>query len=75
MGPCVFALCYFYKMPLFIFDLLSSTPFAADKQCHAWPRPLHNHIAHTSLRPGGNKNGLSAVFRSSFHLRQKVFGK
>ena len=28
-GPCVFALCYFYKMLFFIFDLLSSTPFTA----------------------------------------------
>ena len=27
-GPCVFALCYFYEMLFFIFDLLSSTPFA-----------------------------------------------
>ena len=27
-------------------------------------RSLHNHIARTSLRLGGNKNGLSAVFRS-----------
>ena len=26
-GPCVFALCYFYGMLFFIFDLLSSTPF------------------------------------------------
>jgi len=25
-------LAYFFEMPLFIFDLLSSTPFAADKQ-------------------------------------------
>ena len=48
----------------FIFDLLSS-PFAADKQRHAWPRPLHNHIAHTSLRPGGNENGLSASGRKN----------
>ena len=23
-------------------------PFATDKR-HAWPRPLHNHIARTSL--------------------------
>ena len=28
-GPWVFSLCYFYEMPFFIFDLLSSTPFAA----------------------------------------------
>ena len=28
-GPCVFALCYFYEMLFFIFDLLSSTPFTA----------------------------------------------
>ena len=28
-GPCVFALCYFYGMLFFIFDLLSSTPFTA----------------------------------------------
>ena len=27
--PWVFALCYFYEMPFFIFDLLSWTPFAA----------------------------------------------
>ena len=27
-GPCVFALWYFYEMLFFIFDLLSSTPFA-----------------------------------------------
>ena len=27
-GPCVFALCYFYEMLFFIFNLLSSTPFA-----------------------------------------------
>jgi len=31
--PCVFSLCYFFQMPCFIFDLLSSTPLAADKQC------------------------------------------
>ena len=62
-------------MPFFIFDLLSSTPFAADKQRHAWPRPLRNHIARTSLRPGGNKNGLSAVFGSSFPFRQNVLRK
>ena len=74
-GPCVFALCYFYEMPFFIFDSLSSTPLAADKQRHAWPRPLHNHIACTSLRPEGNKNGLSTVFRSSFHFRQNVLEK
>ena len=48
---------------------------SADKQRHAWPGPLHNHIVRTSLRPGGNKNGLSAVFRSSFHFRQNVLGK
>ena len=29
MGPCVFALGYFYEMPFFIFNLLSLTPFAA----------------------------------------------
>ena len=34
-----------------------------------------HHIARTSLRPGGNINGLSAVFRSSFHFRQNVVGK
>ena len=51
-------------MQLLFFDFLSSVPFAADKQRHAWPRPLHNHIARTSLRPGGNKNGLSVVFIS-----------
>ena len=28
-GPYVFALCYFYEMLFFIFDLLSSTPFTA----------------------------------------------
>ena len=26
-------------------------PFAADKR-HAWPKPLHNYIACTSLQPG-----------------------
>jgi len=36
-GPCVFSLCYFFKMPFFIFDLLSSTPFAADKQFRKKP--------------------------------------
>ena len=51
-GPCVFSPCYtIFKLPFFIFALLFSMPFAANK-CHAWPRPLHNHIAHTSLRPG-----------------------
>jgi len=29
-GPCIFSLCYFLEMPFFIFDLLSSTPFATD---------------------------------------------
>ena len=43
-GPCVFSLCYFLEMPFVISDLLSSTPFAADKQRHAWPRSLPNHI-------------------------------
>ena len=71
-GPCIFALCYFYEMAFFIFNLLYSMPFAADKQHHAWPRPLLNHIARTSLQPGGNKNGLRAVFRSSFHFRQRL---
>jgi len=54
---------------------LSLPTLAADKQRHAWPRPLRNHIARISLRPGGNKNGISAVFRSSFHFRQNVLGK
>ena len=44
-------LLQFFELLFFIFDLLFSTPFAADKR-HAWPRPLHNHIARTSLRPG-----------------------
>ena len=39
-------------LQFFIFDSLFSTPFAADKR-HPRPRPLHNHIARTSLRPGG----------------------
>ena len=55
------------------FRLAFLDAFAADKQRHPWP--LHNHIARTSLRPGGNKTGLSAVFRSSFHFRQNVLGK
>ena len=59
-------------MAFFIFNLLYSMPFTADKQHHAWPRPLLNHIACTSLRPGGNKNGLRVVFRSSFHFRQRL---
>ena len=36
---------------LFIFELLFSMSFAADKR-HAWLRPIHNYIARTSLRPG-----------------------
>ena len=32
-------------------SLSNSTLFAADKR-HAWPRPLHNHIARNSLRLG-----------------------
>ena len=68
-GPFVFSLCYFLEMPFVISDLLSSTPFAADKQRHAWPRSLPNH------RPGLNKNGLGAVLGSSFHFPQNVFRK
>ena len=29
----------------------TATPFAADKR-HAWPRPIHKHIARTNLPPG-----------------------
>jgi len=36
-------------MPFVISDLLSSTPFAADKQCHVWPRALPIHFTHTIL--------------------------
>ena len=39
-------------LQFFIFDSLFSMPFAADKR-RPRPRPLHNHIACTSLRPGG----------------------
>ena len=56
MGPSVFSLCYFNSSncrSLFYFQLafLNTFLFQLDK-CHAWPRPLHNHIACTSLRPG-----------------------
>ena len=44
-------LLQFFELLFFIFDLLFSTSFAANKR-HAWPRPLHNHIARTSLRLG-----------------------
>ena len=43
--------CENFELPFFIFKLLILMPFAVDK-CHAWPRPLCNHIARTSLQPG-----------------------
>ena len=44
-------LLQFFELLFFILDLLNSTPFTADKR-HASPRPLQNHFACTSLRPG-----------------------
>ena len=43
-------LLQFFELPFFIFNLFYSTPFRHKR--HAWPRPLHNHIACSSLQPG-----------------------
>ena len=60
MGPCIFFLCYFnssncWSLVLTCFSQRHCNAFcrsfAADKH-HARLRPLHNHTACTSLRPG-----------------------
>ena len=57
-GPWVFSLCYFYEIPFFIFDLLSSTPFAAPAI------PLSEEAAETIWRA---MNALSTC-RSTFNF-------
>ena len=52
-GPCIFSLCYFNSSNCCsLFSTLSAqrhcNVFCHQKR-HAWPRPLHKHIAHTSL--------------------------